>query len=269
MPLDHISAVAFLGLIAGALGGIAGVGGSVIILPGLHLLFSDLVFGEPANPESHHLYMAAAMCVNVCVAIPAAIRHHREGAVRTALLPVLIPCTVAAVVCGVLASNTFTGGTLTLILAVFLIAVCSWNLRFIARPRRRKFGGQGRVEHTTTPRLVACSAATGIVGGLLGLGGGFLLVPLLQILCNLRLKNAIATSSAVLSVTACVSATLKVSTLSSHHVQWTDALTFAACMAPTAVVGSLLGAKWLHVLPVTGVRLVITILILAVATRLL
>jgi uncharacterized membrane protein YfcA len=132
-----------------------------------------------------------------------------------------------------------------------------------------KVRGQGRVENATKPRLAICGAGTGLVGGLLGLGGGFLMVPLLQIICNLRLKNAIATSSAVLCVTAAIGAALKIWTLPQHHQLISTALFYALLMAPTGIIGALLGAKWLHHLPVTGVRMIMTLLILLAATRLL
>src|SRR5262249_2029522 len=156
---------------------------------------------------------------------------------RVSVLPVLIPTNAAAVAVGVLVSNLLHGDSLRFMLAIFLIAYCIWNLRIIARPRRRKFGGQGRVERSTGPRLTACGVVTGVIGGLLGLGGGFLLVPLLQIVCNMRLKNAIATSSAVLCVTAAIGAALKIATLPQHGESIRDAATFALLMTPTGIVG--------------------------------
>jgi uncharacterized protein len=269
VPLDQISVIALIGLLAGILGGLAGVGGSVFMLPALHIAFSPLIFGEPQDPQIHHLYMAAAMTVNVAISLPAAIQHHREGAVRVPLLRTLIPATALATIGGVLLSNLLEGESLRLILALFLILYCVWNLSIVARPRRRSFSGKGRVENSTSTRLVSCGAATGFLGGLLGLGGGFLLVPLLQLVCNLRLKNAIATSSAVLCFTAGIGAILKLATLPQHNERITDALVYIACMAPTGVVGALLGARWLHKIPVLAVRMVMTFLILVAATKLL
>ena len=269
LPLDQIAVVALIGLFAGLIGGLAGVGGSVFILPALHIVFSPILFGEPTDLQIHHLYMAAGMTVNVAVSLPAAIQHHREGAVRTSLLRILIPITAVGTIGGVLISNVIPGETLRVALAGFLILYCVWNLSIIARPRRRAFSGTGRVENATPMRLSISGGLTGILGGILGLGGGFLLVPLLQIVSNLRLKNAIATSSAVLCVTAAIGAILKLATLPQHNESISHAMVYIACMAPTGVIGALLGAKWLHHMPVTAVRLVMTLLILAAATRLL
>jgi uncharacterized membrane protein YfcA len=269
LPSLQAAAIALIGLIAGMLGGMAGVGGSVFILPALHIVFSDLMFGEPEDREIHHLYMAAAMLVNVAVSIPAALQHHRERVVRTPHLPILIPTTSIAVIGGVVLSNFFPGEALRIILASFLILYCVWNLRIIARPRRRAFAGHGRVENASSGRLTTCGILTGITGGLLGLGGGFLMVPLLQMLCNYRLKNAIATSSAVLVVSAAVGAALKIATLPQHNESVRGALTYFALLAPTGIVGAVVGAKLLHHTPVTAVRTIMTFLILAAASRLI
>ena len=186
-PLDEACAIAAIGLIAGAFGGIAGVGGSVFMLPALHFVFSPALFGEPEDLQVHHMYMAAAMTVNVIISIPAALRHHREGAVRVPMLKTLIPVTAIAVVAGVMLSNLFVGEALRILLAIFLVLYCVWNFRIIFRPNRRKFGGVGRVENVTPGRLFMSGALTGSIGGLLGLGGGLLMVPMLQLLCNVKL----------------------------------------------------------------------------------
>ncbi len=269
MTIDQASVVALIGLVAGTLGGIAGVGGSVLILPALHIVFSPFLFGASSDPQVHHAYMAAGMTVNVAVSIPAAWRHHRAGAVNTGILSRLILSHLLAIITGVQISNMLTGGALQVCLAVALMLYCFWNLRMLARPRRRTFDGKGRVERSGTPRLVFCGFSTGLLGGLLGLGGGFLLVPLLQLICNLRLKNAIATSSAVLCITAGVGSVLKLATLYQHGQSVMYALSLAACMAPTGVLGGWLGAKWVHKMPVSAVRLVMTGLIMLAATKIL
>jgi len=254
-----ILATVGLGVLAGLLGGLAGVGGSMVMLPGLHMIFGD----EPSTV--HHLYMAAAMTVNVAVALPAALKHHAAKAVRTDLLPPLIASTLAGIVVGVLVSNLFDGNVLRYLLAAFILAYCAMNLRRLLI---------GHVEpaadaRTTVGRLAFSGAATGFVGGLLGLGGGVLLVPMLQVLCRVSLRQSIATSSAVICVTAVVGAGLKLATLHEHAQSWTWALTLAALMAPTAIVASLVGAGLTHSLPIKTVRAAITVLLMIVAVRLL
>ena len=245
-----------IGLVAGVLGGLAGIGGSMIMLPGLHL-----VFGEKSD-STHHLYMAAAMTVNVAVAFPAAIRHYRRGAVRKELLPALLVTTTIFMVVGVL--TVLRGDVLRVSLAAFLCVYCAFNIWRLLVNRPVDSAG----ERTTRPRLLVSGGMTGFVGGVLGLGGGVMLVPALQMLCRVRLKQAIATSSAVICLTALLGAGLKMATLSTLGEPWQDAALLAVAMAPTAMIGGAIGANLTHYLPTAVVRAVVSVLLLVAAARL-
>jgi hypothetical protein len=255
MTAVELALAAAIGIVAGVLGGLAGVGGSMVMLPGLHLVFGS-------NPASvHHLYMAAAMTVNVAVALPAAIGHHRARAVRGDLLRVLLPSALAGICAGVLTSNLVDGRRLKLLLAAFIVGYC---LLTLARFLRRHHEDPAQ-ERATVPRLGACGVAAGLVAGLLGLGGGVVLVPLLQVLCRVCLRQAIATSTGVICVTAAVGAVLKLATLDRHGQSVLEALVLAAMMAPTAMLGARIGAWATHALPLQAVRLAITLILLAAA----
>lgn len=254
----QIIEVMAIGLVAGTLGGLAGIGGSMIILPGLHFFI-----GEP-RASTHHLYMAAAMAVNFAVSLPAAIRHHRNGLVRVDLLPTLLISTAVLMLVGVFCSNLFDGTSLRVGLAIFLLAYCAFNIFRILKPRPKV----DLPEYTSVPRLAISGGATGFVGGMLGLGGGVLQVPALQVLCGLRLKQSIATSSAVICVTAIIGASAKLLTLHTHGEKWLDAIVLAGILAPTAVIGGMLGAWLTHKLPVRWVRVVMVFLLIFAAARL-
>ncbi|MBL8756921.1 MAG: sulfite exporter TauE/SafE family protein [Phycisphaerae bacterium] len=257
----QVGVCGLIGLGAGVLGGLAGVGGSILILPSLGVLF-----GYP-RASSHHGYMASAMTVNLIVAIPAALRHHRAGAIRHDLLGRLIPATAITLAGGVIASNFFQGWQLQLLLALGLVLYCLRLLREAVRDLPEHLQGPGS-ERVTTPRLVASASATGFTAGLLGLGGGVLQVPLLQSLCGVPLRQAIATSSAVICLTAVVGAVLKLVTLPGEGEPVGDALIRAAAMAPTAILGAHLGASLTHRLHLHWVRIAIAVMLLVSAYRL-
>ncbi len=260
-PLDLVAA-ALIGLAAGLIGGLAGIGGSVIMLPGM-----AWAFGYPDGDYSrHHLYMAAAMVVNVVVSIPAALRHHREKAIQFNVLKKLLAPMLIGVVSGVFVSNMVDGRWLKIMLAGFIVVYCITNLVRVAR-RHNESHEEALVPRSSTAVIVAIGTFVGFTAGLLGLGGGVLLVPLLQMGARLRLRHAIATSSALLGVSAIIGALLKVGTLYLHHLTMTDALLLSAAMAPTAAIGARLGAPLTHKLPIMWVRIVITALLLVAAAR--
>jgi uncharacterized protein len=249
-----------IGLAAGLLGGLAGIGGSMVMIPALFL-----VFGDNSDHTNQHVFMAAAMAVNVVVAIPATYRHSKAGAVRMDLAKYLLPSMAATIVAGVLVSDRVSGLTLRWLLAVFIAGYCILNLYRAVRPRPTA----GRPPERTHPALlVSVGGATGFVGGLLGIGGGVLMVPAMQVLARVRLREAIATSSMVMCVTAAIGSGLKLSTLSEHGRSAAEAGLLALAMSPGAIVGALVGATLTHRLPLRAVRVLISILLLGAAAKL-
>jgi len=257
-----ILVTALIGLSAGVIGGMAGIGGSIIMLPGLGLL---LGFSGAERVEQHS-YMAAAMMVNALVAAPAAVRHHKSKAVRFDVAKVLLPAMGLAIIAGVLLSNRFDGVWLTRLLAVFIALYCVSNLVKIAL----REGEHESVERSEVKpgRTAGVGAVTGMCAGLLGIGGGVIMVPLLQTVARVPLREAIGTSSAVMCITAVIGAAFKVGTLGGHGLPIVDAVALAALMGPSAMLGAWLGAKLTHALPLAWVRGVISVVLLAAAAKL-
>lgn len=259
MPTEQALIVALIGLAAGLLGGLAGIGGSLIMLPGLAFLL-----GTP-DPAQYHVYMAAAMTVNIAVAIPSAIRHHRAGAVRLDITGFLLPAMAITILIGVLVSNQDDGNRLKVLLGAFIAAYCIMNLVKLAL---RHPEPSEHHERTNMPRLLTVGSLTGFIAGLLGIGGGVMMVPMLQFFCRIPLRQAIGTSSAVMCLTAVIGATLKLLTLGTHDQSAGDALILALLMAPLAIIGAWTGARLTHALPLPVVRGTISVLLLAAAAKL-
>ncbi|MGB0768424.1 MAG: sulfite exporter TauE/SafE family protein [Phycisphaeraceae bacterium] len=264
--------IAMIGMLAGTLGGLLGVGGSVIMIPGLALLFG--------TGENQHLYQATAMAANLAVALPAARRHRKAQALTPDVLRWMLPAAILAIVLGVFASNlplfkNQAGGLwLGRILAVFLLYVVFVNIRKLLHLRAGR--PRNHMDNTTiTPtRSASVGVVMGSAAGLLGIGGGALAVPLQQTFTRLPLKNAIANSSFVMVFSAGIGATLKLATLHQHYPDrlgdgpaWQTALLLAGVLAPTAIIGAGLGARLTHALPVQYVRGAFVLLMLAAAYK--
>lgn len=248
-----------LGLFAGFAGGLAGIGGSLIMLPGLALLLGK------GDAQTQHLYMAAAMPVNALVALPATRQHFLRGAIDRRIVTLLVPATAVAVVVGVLFSNRLEGSTLRSILALFIGVYCAMNLWRAVRP-------SGKIEiepgHGRASAIVGTGVATGLVAGLLGLGGGVVMVPALQVFARLDVRRAIAASAATMCVTAIIGAAVKLGTLPQHGFSINDALALSTAMGPSAILGSWVGATLTHVLPIRWVRITVSVILLAAAAKL-
>ena len=267
--------IALIGLIAGTLGGLLGVGGSVITIPGMAILFG--------TGENQHLYQAAAMTANLAVAIPAARRHKQAGALRPSVLKWMLPVTIVFIVIGVLASNlpvfnVKDGGEgglwLGRVLAVFMVYVIVVNLRKLFRSQEKKAADWAREPKDTPARCGAVGVVMGFAAGLMGIGGGALAVPLQQTLVKLPFRNAIANSSFVMVFSAGIGAVLKLTTLEQHYPTlpnadpaWFTAVMLALVLAPTAIIGAGVGAKLTHTLRPRYVRIAFILMMIAAAYK--
>lgn len=265
-------AIAGIGLLAGLLGGMLGVGGSTIMIPALVMLFGQ----DEREGFNQHLYQAAAMIVTVFISVPAAWKHYKAGAIVPTALKRILPMAFVATILGVWVSNLpiFSQGVgqtpgpvlLGRVLAVFLVYVALDNARKLLH-KPRPVDGPLETRSITTPRCSVVGAGMGIVAGLTGLGGGAVAVPLQQWLLKLRLRNCIANSSAMICLTGIVGAVYKNATLGPHGLSIQPSMMLAGLLIPTAIVGGYGGAWLTHVLPVRVVRGIFVVLLLASAWK--
>jgi uncharacterized membrane protein YfcA len=90
--------------------------------------------------------------------------------------------------------------------------------------------------HTSVPVLAGIGVVAGFFGGLFGVGGGIVVVPLLIVLVGLGSKEASATSLAAIGFTAVFGV---IAFASFDHVAWRD----AALVGVPAMAGVLLGTS--------------------------
>ena len=274
--------LAGLGLGVGTLGGMLGVGGSTLLLPALAIVFGP----------NQHVYQAAAMLVNLAIAVPATLRHRGAGAIMPRVVRWMLPASVLGILVGVAASNaplfrgTDGGIWLQRGLGVFLLYVVWVNacrLRREWRPAEPPADPGTRAAGVNTARAMESGSGVGsggvglgmgLLAGLLGIGGGALAVPLQQSLLRIDLRRAIANSAAVMCGSAAVGAIYKNATLPRHGspeapLFWWSALTLAAIIAPLAFIGGRMGAGLTHRLPLRWVRAVFAVMLLGAAIKLI
>ena len=257
-PLE-IVILLMLGLVAGTLGGLLGIGGSIIMIPALVIIFGSRSWAE------QHLFQAAAMLVNVAVAIPAALRHRRAGMLHKQLFRIMLPVTMVFIIVGVLVSDRIDGAVLQRLFALFLLYVVIVNVRrLLRRPAAPGMESPGVVD---LPRGGVCGAVMGFMAGLLGIGGGGVAVPLIQMVCRLPLRQCIAVSANVMCLTAGVGALTKLSTLHQHDAEWQRAVVIAVILAPSAVLGGFCGAGLTHRLPLKWIRCAFVVVLLITAGK--
>ena len=252
-----------LGIVAGVVGGLAGLGGSVIMLPGMAMIWG---YSDEKKSE-HHIYMAAAMCVNVIVALSSTVMHAKKKAARKDVLMSLVPSMTAGMIAGVLMAGESPGRWPLIAFACFIWIYCLYNIITTIKKIPDHPVDAPSPAHW---KMILLGTLVGIISGYLGIGGGILLVPLLQI-AGLPLRHAIAGSAGVMWISSIIGASLKLYTLPSivrsdgTHLRIAEAMEFAIPIGVGALIGAYLGAWIAHKIKLPHLKLVIA-LILGVAS---
>tara|TARA_Y100001933_G_scaffold237097_1_gene259645 strand:- start:386 stop:1192 length:807 start_codon:yes stop_codon:yes gene_type:complete len=250
-----------IGLVAGVIGGLAGIGGSIIMLPALGVFFGY----QDATKSEHHLYMAAAMVVNSVVAVFSTRKHRKAGAIEPRLTTRLCPPMFAGILGGVLLSNVMEGGTLKLALVGFLWLYCAYAIITTVRKLPEPHEGEMRAGWGVIGTI---GGGTGVLAGLLGIGGGIVMVPLMIVGAKVPVRKAVAASAWVMQITAPAGAIVKLATLDEHGQEWSEALWIAIPMAAGAMVGATIGAGLTHSLKLPVLRIAIAVVLAGASFKL-
>ncbi|MCH2136258.1 MAG: sulfite exporter TauE/SafE family protein [Phycisphaerales bacterium] len=264
LPLGHILGLLGIGMMAGALGGMLGIGGGVVIIPMITLILGHEI----------HLAQAASMTTTPFVAIAAALGHRRERAVCVGAVKRIAPVACVAIICGVTLSIWIPNLWLQITFGTFLIYVAWTNLSRLMRPRGGEDTWKAPSYVPTWSRCVVVGLCLGFGAGILGIGGGLITVPLLGFVCFLPLRQAIATSSAIMVCTSIVGAIYKDVTLLdtpglAESVKWWDPLEIAAWLVPACLLSSWCGARLSHKMPLRAIRGAFVVLVVAASIKLL
>lgn len=197
MELIFAFSLVIAGVAAGFASGMLGVGGCFIMVPvQLWVLTASGI--EPTMAT--RIAFGTALAVALPTAINAALGHHRRGAVvpRAALLLGL-----AGLV------GAFLGGAVTakapgdLLRIAFGLVVIAAALRMATAPDLTAGGGEG---DGAIPRSDGCYLLLGLplgfISGLVGIGGGLIMVPVLSMAMGFGIHRAVGTSSAAIILTS-------------------------------------------------------------------
>lgn len=191
LDLTHLLlfAIALLltGCLSGFLAGLLGVGGGIIVVPILYMLFPALGVAEEIRM---HLAVGTSLATIIPTAITSARAHYAKGGLDPALLRALAPTILVGVVAGSLFGGKASGHTLTLIFAVVAALVAIYMAL-----RRDSW-----IIAPALPSSPWLRAPIGLFIGwfsvLMGIGGGTLSVPILSAF-GVEVRRAVGTASAV------------------------------------------------------------------------
>lgn len=235
------------GLAAGFLSGLLGIGGGLVLVPILVMLFSVQGF---ADTTIMPLALGTSLATIVFTSVSSMRAHHAKGAVDWRTLKLIAP----GIVGGALLSTTLAAHlsplALKVLFAVYAGLAATQLMCDIQPPAARRLPGP--VGLTTAGSLM------GGISALAGVGGATTVIPFL-IWCNVPARVAIGTASAV-GLPVAVSGTLgyvgyglATAELPSWSLGYVYLPALAAIVAGT-VFAAPFGARASHRLPVAVLR---------------
>lgn len=193
MLTSHIIVLLITGSGVGFAIGLLGLGGGPILTPVQYMLFTDA--GIPTD-TAVKLAFGTTLLAILPIAISGTLRHHQKGAVQWKVALVMGGCGLVAAYAGATLAAHLPGDILKITFGVVAVAMAVRMLT--ARLPETK-----EAEPKTNPWLwVAWAIPIGLFTGILGIGGGILMIPILALALKLRMHSAVATSLAIMMFNA-------------------------------------------------------------------
>ncbi|ADV67937.1 sulfite exporter TauE/SafE family protein [Deinococcus maricopensis] len=243
-----ILAVLAIGVLAGVLGAILGLGGGVVVVPALEFVLPR--FG-------HDLNIAQAVAISqvgvLAVGLSGAASYLRQGLVRARTGYLLSPYTILGGALGSYLGLILPARAVATVFAALLLYSAFTLLR-----------GLKRVEVERPPSRLVPPAMTfaGIMSGLLGIGGGTVQVPVMNLLAGVPIRQAIATSTFIMGLTAVANALI-------YQAGGLLDARLACAVALGVLIGARAGAGLQSRIPDRALKIFFSVLIVFTAVQLL
>ena len=266
--LSEVVVILLVSVVAGFIGAMFGLGGGILIIP-----FLTLVEGVPVP-----LAVGASIVSVVATSSSSAATYVRDHLTNIRLGMFLEIGAVAGAITGAFVSVFLPTAALFVLFGMLLL----YATTVMIRSRRMDFpssvipdrtatllglGGQYeeqsknavvKYEVTRTPATLFVTYFAGIVSGLLGVGGGIIYVPTMNLVSKIPVKVASATSNFMIGVTAAASASVYL------FRGAVDPILTAPLIIGVAG-GAILGTRILKLTPPTRVKIAFGLLLAAIS----
>ena len=247
MELLGFALAAAIGLALGLLGG----GGSILTVP-----VFVYVLGFAPKPA-----IAMSLPVVGATSLIGAIGHWRSGNVELRIALLFGALAMAGSYAGARLAAYIPGSVQLALLGVVMLGAAASMLRGGRRPGGTA-AGEAHHERAPLALLIAVGLAVGALTGIVGIGGGFLIVPALVVLGRVPMKQAIGTSLLVIAMN---SATGFLGYLGQVEVPWG----FVGAFTLVAIAGIVAGTMLVRHVPAHALKQAFAVFLLAIGVLVL
>lgn len=221
--LENLFLTFVIGIAAGIVGSLLGLGGGIIISPILTLTGS-----LPSQVASTSLLAVASTGASSTLSY--SIKKKIRYSIGIKIAAFAVPFSVI----GALVSSSLNPDEFKLYFAILLISTSLYLLvRKPINENRSNQENRGRLISNTL--LYGGSSAAGLISSLFGIGGGIIFVPLLFAVKRLSMQQSVATSQLSILITS-------VAGILTHSVLFQQDYVFAGSIALGALIGAQVGS---------------------------
>lgn len=200
MEWELYLAVLLLGLISSFLSGLFGIGGAIINYPLLLFIPAVLGMAQFTGQEVSAISMFQVFFASLAgiIAYHKKNKKARDSLIHKGLVIVMGPAILFGSLIGGIGSKYLTGEIINVIYG--LLAITALALMFSSD--KAQFSGKDH-ELTFNKAVAGISAfIVGIVSGIVGAGGAFILIPIMLAVLKIPLRVTVATSLAIVFISA-------------------------------------------------------------------
>jgi uncharacterized membrane protein YfcA len=184
------------GGLAGFLAGFFGVGGGIILVPILLVLFNSI---DVSSLVSTHLAFGTSLLIVIFASLTSAHQYSKnKHVIWRAVLFIGVASIVGAAI-GSYIAGELRGPTLQRVFATVVLVAA---VRLLSEEKKGKKEGEPILY---PPSLSGIGVFVGLVSSLAGVGGGVFAIPMTYNFLRFPLKKALGTSSATIVITALAS----------------------------------------------------------------
>lgn len=176
--------LAGIGVVAGFLAGLLGVGGGLIIVPAMVWVLE----AAGVTHQVQHLALGTSLAVMVFTSFASVRAHHARGAVDWSIVKRMAPAMIVGMLVGSQIAGWIPSHDLKWFFVVYAYVIA---LQMLADKKP-----QGGRPLPGPLGLWSSGGVIGVISSFVGIGGGSMSVPFMS-WCNIPLKRAIATSAAL------------------------------------------------------------------------
>ncbi len=174
-----------MGAVAGTLAGLLGIGGGIIIVPVLALVFQQQ--GVTIDVLMH-VSIGTSLATIVVTSLSSIRAHQKHGAIDWPVFKRITPGIIVGGLLGAVIADLIPGAELRIVFAIFMFLVAT-QMMIAGTPAPHRTLPQ-------TPGVLGAGLVIGTIAALMGVGGGSMTVPFLT-WCNIHIRRAVATSAAI------------------------------------------------------------------------